>query len=255
MGHIVYAAVNIANGKRYVGYTSVGLEGRRRAHHTKAFGGLSAVRFHAALRKYGRDAFVWEVISSFENRAEALAEEIRLIAEMKPEYNVTAGGDGATGQIAWNRKPVTCLETAELFVSATAAGKKLGLSVVTVTDVCNGKYRSARGLHFVWGSIERNQAALIREIEAAHAERRRRHGKPKQYGSAASGIDKLGRSTAGPLKNSRPVICVTDGGEFPSVSEAARHYNIASSAITGVCRKHQNRKTASGLVFAYKEAA
>src|SRR5262249_3929979 len=47
-----------------------------------------------AIRKHGEASFSWEVIASFDTGRDALAEEIRLIAEQKPPYNAMPGGRG-----------------------------------------------------------------------------------------------------------------------------------------------------------------
>ncbi len=256
---IVYLATNMANGKRYVGFTSVGLDSRRAQHHKQAFGSEKrATRLHAALRKYGRDAFVWTVVAVLDTAAEGFAEEIRLIAELKPEYNVSAGGEGVLGLPAYNRKPVTCLTDGKMFVSATAAGKHYGLGQTAVFEICSGKYRSAANkLHFIWGDIEYSsidRARLIREIEDAHALRRRRDKtrKPRPDG-IKDGRDAAGRRATGPAKLGRPVICVSDGKEYPSASAAARAYDVDKSALIELCLCKNGRQTVGGHRFEYVE--
>ena len=79
--HLVYLATNIANGHRYVGMTSLGVERRRIAHFSKSVGKeAGGSRFYAALRKYGRDAFVWSVLEVFDTRLKALLGELRYIS-------------------------------------------------------------------------------------------------------------------------------------------------------------------------------
>jgi group I intron endonuclease len=100
MAAIVYLATNRVNGKRYVGVTGRGFDFRRRQHETAPNSKTVTCRyFHAAIKKYGPDAFEWSVLATCETFHSALAEEVRLIAEMKPEYNLTAGGQGATGAV------------------------------------------------------------------------------------------------------------------------------------------------------------
>lgn len=53
-------------------------------------------------------------------------------------------------------------------------------------------------------------------------------------------------------KPSKPVVCIDDGKEYASVSEAARAYNGSSSTISGCCLG--KRKTAYGKCWAYKES-
>lgn len=100
MAAIVYLATNRVNGKRYVGATSHALDFRRRQHEQAPNAKRTTCRyFHAAMKKYGSDAFEWMVLASCETFDEGLREEIRLIAEIRPEYNLTVGGQGTTGRV------------------------------------------------------------------------------------------------------------------------------------------------------------
>ena len=58
---IIYKATNKHNGKCYIGQTVFTLSERRSQHLREAQSG-KGFRFHAAIRKYGEDAFLWEVI-------------------------------------------------------------------------------------------------------------------------------------------------------------------------------------------------
>jgi group I intron endonuclease len=95
---IVYVATNRVNGKRYVGVTKRLLCQRRAHHYCMARSGKgNCKKFHAAIRKYGETAFHWQTIATFQTYAEALKGEIEAIATMKPEYNLTVGGEGTIG--------------------------------------------------------------------------------------------------------------------------------------------------------------
>jgi hypothetical protein len=53
--------------------------------------------FHRALRKYGPDAFEFQILQEFESVEDAKRAEINAIAHLSPEYNKTLGGDGVWG--------------------------------------------------------------------------------------------------------------------------------------------------------------
>ncbi len=94
----VYVAVCTITGRSYVGYTGQTLAHRRGQHLDEARSGTQKCRyFHSALRKYGADAFTWTVVYKSSAKSKALAEEIRLISEIKDTtggvYNLTAGGE------------------------------------------------------------------------------------------------------------------------------------------------------------------
>lgn len=95
---IVYMATNAVNGKRYIGVTKRTLAERKYQHLHDAKAGRRGCRiFFAAINKYGEEAFEWSILATIETYADALNEEIRLIAELKPEYNITRGGQGVVG--------------------------------------------------------------------------------------------------------------------------------------------------------------
>lgn len=86
---IVYKAV-FEDGKFYIGITN-NLSKRKNCHKRRAKNG-SNLHFHNAIRKYGFSTIKWEILSYHELREEAEKEEIRLIKELKPDYNIAPGG-------------------------------------------------------------------------------------------------------------------------------------------------------------------
>lgn len=92
---IVYMATNRINGKRYVGIT-VRLAARKAAHFHDAKRGADGY-FHRAIRKHGADAFEFAIIRRCGSYKEAALCEIAMIAALKPEYNMSFGGDGIAG--------------------------------------------------------------------------------------------------------------------------------------------------------------
>lgn len=175
--------------------------------------------------------------------------------------NVSSGGDGASGAPAWNKKSVTCLSDGRIFDSERAVAKFYRISESCVHQVCdpNSDRFKARGLIFVWGrvSLSKNDASeLIEKITAERiSNRKRRKGALSHNGDASNGFDVLGRKATGPMKNARPIECIDDGNKFPSVSAAARFYDIERTAIFHMCNGtgKSKRKTAGGLRFRHVE--
>ena len=62
MDGIIYGARNTVTEKWYIGQTTVGIEKRRRQHLIDARNNYDRYAFHAAIRKYGEDAFDWTVL-------------------------------------------------------------------------------------------------------------------------------------------------------------------------------------------------
>jgi group I intron endonuclease len=61
---IIYLVTNKVNGKKYIGQTYVQLPYRKRRHFKSAFVYGSNLQFHQALRKYGKESFIWDIIET-----------------------------------------------------------------------------------------------------------------------------------------------------------------------------------------------
>lgn len=94
---IVYMATNIKNGKKYVGKTRFSLEKRKKQHERNAKYGRSG-HFYNAIRKYGENSFMWNILESDVESSELLNElEFHYIKQYNTYYygyNLTLGGDG-----------------------------------------------------------------------------------------------------------------------------------------------------------------
>lgn len=124
---IVYMATNIINGKRYIGVTKHSLAFRQSQHIYVAKrnkGGGMVIS--SAIRKYGEESFKWEIIAEKETYDSVLSEEIRLIAELEPEYNVTRGGQGASFPRSQETKDKTSKALMGHIVTAETRAKLTG---------------------------------------------------------------------------------------------------------------------------------
>lgn len=98
----IYKATNIVNGKAYVGFTAA-IEKRKKEHHCEAFSRNSNFLFHKALRKYGWDAFRWDIVEQHENKEYLLLVRESEVIKLENThvsvggYNLTFGGDGTIG--------------------------------------------------------------------------------------------------------------------------------------------------------------
>lgn len=181
---LIYAAINQLNGKVYVGYTSQSIKLRSQNHFRAAKAG-SKHTFHKAIRKYGSGAFVFYIIGHLNDHASALRAEVHDIETLKPEYNMTLGGEGAFGRRhseetkakmslaakarkgkpispaqraaiiqtqkkaqAVRRKRVLCENTGQSYSSLTEAASHWGLSTTQISSSCRGKMIVRRGLKF-----------------------------------------------------------------------------------------------------------
>lgn len=96
---IIYIAINIYNGKYYIGQSCNSLEKRKAQHLNQVKYGHKDTYFYRAIRKYGADGFVWRILDTEDNR-EALnlleMEYIELFQSAIPGigYNSNLGGKG-----------------------------------------------------------------------------------------------------------------------------------------------------------------
>lgn len=225
---IVYMATNILDGSRYIGITRLGLEKRRLAHMKEALYGRQrhTSRFYRAIRRDGESAFVFRTIVSCESYREAALEEIRLIAELKPEYNLSNGGEGASNVGA---RP------------SEETRKKMSLA------------QKGNPNRLSWLGKKRPDIAALQRV--------RMKGKKLRLGLSHSPetIEKLrqsqrrvGLTEKKRLANYRrrvPIVCLNDGRVFMGgAKEAAEAYGLRYDGITGVlCGKQ--RTTGDGYRF------
>lgn len=96
----IYKVVNQINGKVYIGFTK-DYKQRIRQHKKSITNPKYKSKFHNALRKYGWDNFVWDIIfqSKDENYCKSIMEPHFIVEHNSRErgYNITMGGEGALG--------------------------------------------------------------------------------------------------------------------------------------------------------------
>jgi hypothetical protein len=213
-----------------------------------------------ALRKYGRNAFEWQILGSFGSRKNAFVSEAHFIALLKPEYNVSSGGEGSGGIEAWNRRKVICLDDGIVYDSCTAAGDAYGAHAAEIVANCKGKNRTVQERHFQY--FEKNlsevkRLSTIKKLIEDAAIKRYRVKELKQHNRTITvdGRDAKGRSAAGPMSLQREVVCHEDGKIFPSASAAALAYRICKSSLIEACLGKKGRKTVGGKRFSYLEAS
>lgn len=109
--HFVYVLTHVASTRHYVGKTNH--VGKRWANHRSIARRVgrsdSAFYIHAALRKYGIDAFTWTVIEAFDHETDALETEAWWIAFLRSTvdgfgFNILHAGRGQTHTAETRRK-------------------------------------------------------------------------------------------------------------------------------------------------------
>lgn len=231
---LVYQATNLINGKRYIGVTKRTLRIRIGQHRRAAITSRTRMLFHRAIRKYGPDMFRWKIMADRDVYADALAVEIRLIAALKPEYNLTAGGQGSIG----------IKQSQETVEKRRATLKRIGHRPILTPEIRKKISDSRRGQPGYWlgkkrdpEMVERMRISLTgRKIEMT----------PARVVAQEKNLRAMHQ------KNRKAVICVTDGARYVSVIEACHHYGISTASVIDCCKGHAQQRC--GLQFKYAEA-
>lgn len=99
---VIYKIANLVNGKVYIGQTTQGLERRWKKHMNAASLGKIKSGVCGAIRKYGVDNFIIEIVATATDRNELNLLEKFYIKEYNTKnskigYNQTNGGEGMSG--------------------------------------------------------------------------------------------------------------------------------------------------------------
>lgn len=270
---LVYQAIGLINGKRYVGVT-VGTDAKalkRRAYHHKSnsktnkSGGI----FGKAIKKYGFEMFRFSILLTTETYYEALAEEVRLIALLKPEYNVTRGGEGflgynpspearkklsesnigRPGHWAAKKLPKSTVEASKKLaarpdrVEAWKAFRALGPKATRYVIRCLDDDKEYNGLSAAGRAYGLSRNSIK---DACDGKKPYCNGLRFEYGQKIEIIIRPQRK-----QRSKPIICLDDGLIYSTAAAAAEIYGLDSGQILAVCQKKQNRLCAGDLVFRY----
>jgi hypothetical protein len=87
----IYETINLKNGKTYIG------QHKSKSWDSNYFG--SGILLNRAIKKYGLENFECNLIMWAYSKEELNKLEIKYIDYYKPEYNLTAGGEGTVGYI------------------------------------------------------------------------------------------------------------------------------------------------------------
>jgi len=228
---IAYIAVNLFNGKKYVGITRTSLMDRRRRHFGDARRGLRT-KFARAIRKYGSSAFDFSVLAIFGSYEEGQAEEARLIAQLQPAYNITAGGGGSFG-FRHSSEAIEKMRIAKLGKPGWSRGKKRP----NIAESARQRLL-ANPLRYWLG--KKRDPELIKKMIAAQGPMT-----AAQLEARKKNIIKAQQTIQKRIK------CIDDGLIFESLTEAASYYGTHKSSICAVL--NGRLKTTADRHFAYCE--
>jgi group I intron endonuclease len=222
---VIYLRTNKINGKKYVGQATDLKARQRRWKCLKS--PYAGIYLNNARAKYGIDAFDFEILK--ECKDEELNQwEMYYIKELNTKapngYNLTDGGETIIGY--------THTEETKKKMSEANKGKE---------PWCKGKHHS--------------EETRIKLSESKKGEKNHFYGKhlSEEHRKKLSEALKGSYNT----KNSKPVLQIDKDtneviAEFPSVSEAARHFGIYDTGICGCCNGKKGYNTAAGFKWQYK---
>lgn len=236
---IVYKCYCEITNKYYIGITITTLEQRKGQHLRDAFNPSMDkynCHFYRALRKYGKDSFIWDKILqiSCSNKEDLIFSlknlEIKYVDQYNSydnRYNSTRGGDTITIM----EKPVDAYdingELINTFSSRKAASDYFGLSEDTISAGCSKKQKfslvNGKRIIFRNSGIE----LTLEELEEVKS----------QKGQANTKVIAIN-------SYNNEII-----GKFNSIKQAAQMLNVAPSSISECLRgkrisagKYQNNK-------------
>lgn len=226
---IVYKHANKINGKIYIGITSVGLTKRWKAGYREN------KHFDAAIKKYGEENFIHEILFTTNSKEEACQKEIELIEKYKATdknigYNISIGGTAPM----YKRHHT---EKARRMFSEQRKGENnafFGKHHSEETKRKISEARKGKGLHDeVW---RKEQSARAKEWHKTHENPMK--GNHYFAGENNPMYGKHGKDN--PL--SKPVVQLTANGEFikkfDSITEASEEINNTKTGnhIGDCCR-------------------
>lgn len=225
------------------------------------YGYIKNVVFHRAIKKYGWNGIKHEILLDGLTEEEAKKAEVELIAkhnstDYRYGYNITVGGDSATSRPhteeekkryaeRWrgannpNARPVICLETLEVFDTATEAAKVTGANKIYNCCKRVAKHRTSGGYH--WAYYDSTQPmSYYEKLLAGYIEEELR---PRVVSERARRLTSERSRVA--------VLCVETGEVFKSLREAAKATGANPPNICNCCKG--KKKTAAGFHWQYAE--
>jgi group I intron endonuclease len=277
----LYKIVNLSSGKFYVGVTCRDISTRFNEHLStaKCCLGIQS-HFYRALRKNGRKGFSIELIFEVDDRVQAMEAEIRLIAELKPDYNSTLGGDGTAGH--------TLSAEAKEKIANANRGNKYCLGKKHTQETKNRLREIGLSLRDEWAKRAHRGPEALRKavvclndgsVYASASAAAKTHGLSKSlvievclrdprrlmagkkvfryvgdhFGGkdeAAAIAEKYSASkSAGGKSQRKAVKCITDGESYESATVAGKRYALSRAFVQELCLG--KKKSKRGLEFCY----
>lgn len=228
----IYIITNLVNGKRYIGQ-SVDIKKRFYAH--RCISHETNVHLKRALAKYGKENFKYEILE--ECSIEELDEkEIYYIKTLKPEYNVSLGGQYGMKKYPESVRAVISKKAKEQWERKTDEEKAYIIQHNLNSHVWN------KGKHLSGETKEKLRQANLGKKQSKKTIEKRKQTiiRLKQNGYVQTNSS-----------HKKKVICIETGQIFDSVKETGEYFSVHPSAISAVLTGKY--KTCKGYHFKYQK--
>lgn len=234
---LIYKYTNLITNKIYIGQTSTSLKERSQSNGSNYKG---CPLFYSAIKKYGWDSFSADILDEVDTQEEANKLEEYYIkyfnsTDRNVGYNIAPGG--GAGVMSEGTRLKISKSAKERYRDKTKNpmyGKKH--SIESLEKMRNVKIGSNNPMYgSTWTEAQRLRCGtkgkkLNLSDEAREALRQR--------------FKKIGMETG--LK---PVRCIEDGIMFNSITEAASHYGVATSTLSGHLSGRQHSSAGKHFEF------
>ena len=248
----VYAIHNLENGKKYIGQTTGKISKRYHAHFTSSR--CEDCKFYRALRKYGKDAFVYYQVDTADSIDERNEKEIYWINKLdtiRNGYNTKEGGDNARHsketckKISKSRKGIKFSE--EHCKNLSKAGKLRDTSHLDPWKKRKGQLAGEN--HHFYGKKRPEMAAKQRErLKDGHPEEVKRKISESLKGKMVGEkhwtynreLSEEHKENCRKAASKKAIKCLETGEVFESISEASRKLNLHVASIAKVVNGQRN---------------
>ena len=238
---VIYRITNLVTMDFYIGMTTKSLNFRLRCHRNSVAKGCRKGYLYNAIRKYGANHFVVDVLAFCEDIESLRIGERRLIHALQPAYNATDGGEGALG---YKHSEVT-----RKLMSDQRRGKP--------RLYARGKVGTRRGIKISETTRQRMSAAQRKRFESDQAqparywlgktrspetiEKVRMANTGRKQTLSESRIETLrAQIRAAAVKNKKPVRALNTGVVFDSSVDAAKALGLRPDAVWSVAAGKRN---------------
>lgn len=237
MNGIIYKATSKTSGKIYIGQTTTSLNNRISNHKHKALYNIDLKNhFHNAIRKYGIDDFIWEVIDTAQDYKTLNEKEqywINYYDSINNGYNILKGGQDIQANtqkflLACGSKYFYAYKVDGTFLgrflNQREFAEKYNIANTHISDLLNEKYNSCNGI------------IAIKEEDFTEEKLKEKL--------------KKARNTFHPFMAIK-IDTQEQFGPFYSIKECQKYFNFKSNHIGEILNKQ--RKTQNGYTFRFIE--